>query len=82
MFKKDMEVKTCKELCHKLVACLKKMRMMAKKCPVHQKMKHQIIKLMKTIERTRKVWDMPTEAQYNRWERKNPWPRMEEEDLF
>jgi len=80
MFKKDMEVKSLNHLGQKLMNKLKAMRALRvknRKCPVLQKMKKQIIKLIQTIERTKKVWDMPTTAQYNRWEKKHPWPRME-----
>lgn len=67
MLKDDLDVKSLDELCAKAKACLMKMAVRCAKNPVHQKMQRQVIRLIKTIERTRKVWDVPSKRAVESW---------------
>jgi hypothetical protein len=74
--KKDMGFKNMRDLKNKIRTEVRKIRMGLKKCPYAQEMKRRVLKLMHTIERTRKVWDMPTEREFNAWWKENdfkPW---------
>lgn len=67
MFKEDMDVNSLEELGRKAKRCFKKLVARCKKDPVHQKLKRQVIRLIKTIERTKVVWDVPSDKRIDRW---------------
>merc|ERR1712226_1526951 len=58
-FQEDMEFEGLDGLEKKCIETLEAIRTRAKNCPIQQKLKKQIIKLIKTIKKTRIVSDVP-----------------------
>jgi len=74
--KKDMGFKNLKDLKRQIVMKLREIRRGLKKCPYAQEIKKRVTKLMDTIERTRKVTDMPSKKDFRKWVAENkfqPW---------
>ena len=62
----DLHVDGLEGLGQKLLKCLRNLKQKAADCPIRQKLTKQIIKLLKTIEQTKKVWNV-NESEYEAW---------------
>jgi len=74
--KKDMGFKNVEDLKRQIRNKLREIRAGLKKCPYAQEIKQRVMKLMHTIEQTRKVSDVPSEREFNEWVAENkfqPW---------
>jgi len=76
MFQEDEGFEGVDGMMKKLCRMVKKMNKMKKNCPIQRKLKQKIMKLGRTVMRTRKVTDMPKKDDFEAWVKKNdfqPW---------
>lgn len=72
----DLDLHTFDQVEAKLMEIGQKLRSRARDCPVVQRMKKQVVRLMKLLKKAKKVTDLPTDEEFmNWWGQKNfePW---------
>jgi len=63
----DLDIHSWEELEDRLMTIGRKIRKGLKNCPVAQRLKKQVIRLLKFIDKTKKVSDLPSKKEFEDW---------------